>query len=106
MLKSNKISDTARVIYEFQSSNISIISIVKRPTVLITKSVMDVPKWIVYVIGIAIVFLGIVLAAAIVFLILAPRAGLHTEDCKGRSCQSGLNLKCLNNKCACLSNQY
>jgi hypothetical protein len=106
MLKNNKISDSSKVVHELETSNGSIISIVKKPAESIGRSMMAVPRWIVYAIGGVIILLGIILAAGIVYINQAPRSALYTEDCQGRSCKSGLNLKCISNKCTCLSNQY
>jgi hypothetical protein len=106
MLKNEKISDSGTIIYESKTSNGSIISIIKKPAVSIEEPMMVVPKWIIYFIIGVIAYLLIVLSAAIVFINQAPRAALYMEDCKGRSCQKGLNLKCINSICNCLSNQY
>jgi hypothetical protein len=106
MSQSNKISDQSEIIHEFFTLDGSFISIIKNHTVSIGESTIAVPKWILYFLGGFIVYLVIILAAAIIIINQAPRAALHMEDCQGRSCQSGFNLKCINNKCTCLSHQY
>ena len=64
-----------------------------------------VPKWIV----IAAILAGLIIIAVFITAIvvyLFPRPGLLDESCVGRSCLSSTGLKCVNNTCKCLTNQY
>ena len=63
----------------------------------------QVPKWTLVTGSLIVLSILIILIAAIVVVVFAPRDALHTENCKGRSCIKNFGLKCINNTCLCPS---
>lgn len=63
-------------------------------------------EWKIYLLLLFVFFLILVLVAAIIILMFAKRPAQYLEDCKGRSCAGGLNLKCVNNTCICYLDEY
>lgn len=107
MPQTNKIAYNSRkLIYESTTESKSKIQIYKSLPVPLPKSLIQIPKWFFYLLIMFIILLGIVLLTAIIVVFNAPRAGQYLESCDGRSCQSGLNLKCIDKVCKCESNKY
>lgn len=67
---------------------------------------ISMPQWALVIIGLTLALLIGILVAAVDILVYAKSPGLYLESCDKRSCKSGLNLKCINKLCTCLSDQY
>ena len=63
------------------------------------------PFWLLVVSSILLLALLILFISAVT-LAASKRSGLYKENCIRRSCMKGLNLKCINQTCSCLTNQY
>lgn len=48
----------------------------------------------------------LIFLASTIYILASQRSALYSENCVRRSCMSGLNMKCINNTCTCLANQY
>lgn len=72
----------------------------------LSKCYLLVPKWTIYTYFLALFTLVGILAAAFTIVYQAPDPSNYQESCKGKSCNKGLNMKCINNICSCTSTQY
>lgn len=102
----NKNKNSRKLVYESTNSSKSIIQIYKNEYVPLPKSMVSIPKWVLVFLGLLVALLTIVLLAAILVVLTAPRAAQYMEFCNGRSCQTGLNMKCIDKVCKCESNKY
>lgn len=105
-MSKEEIRTTRKLVYESTNTKKSIIQIYKNNPVRLPKSMVSIPKWVLVFFGLLIALLTIVLLAAILIVLTAPRAAQYMENCTSRSCQSGLNMKCINQVCKCESNRY
>jgi hypothetical protein len=64
-----------------------------------------IPIWLLVVLSYLLVVFLIILATSI-YVKSSQRQGLLSENCSYRSCKSGLNMKCINRTCSCLTSQY
>lgn len=67
---------------------------------------VSIEEWKIYLLVLFILYLISVLIAAIMILMFAKKPAQYLEDCKGRSCVGGLDLKCLDNICKCNLDEY
>lgn len=51
-------------------------------------------------------FIALLFTSALGIVYFAPRPGLYGESCEHRSCTRGLNLKCINNVCDCVTEKF
>ena len=65
----------------------------------------DIPVWLVSIFVSIFAAILIALAAAL-YVYFSKRPALYNESCIGRSCTSGLNMKCINGICTCPSSDY
>ena len=82
------------------------IAVVYRSIHEANKKVISVPKWSIFIAILFLFFLYIVMIAAFVILIGAPRPGLYLESCNQRSCSKENKLKCIDSVCQCLPTEY
>lgn len=59
------------------------------------------PKWVLITASLISAFILLGLIAAVVVVSFAKPAAVYQQNCQGRSCMKGLNLKCVNNTCVC-----
>lgn len=103
----HKPSGNSKVIYEkdsFWGPLKSKLLILRRVENL--KGNIRIPTWLAFIIGLFLLLLLAILIASIVIVTTSRKPGLHMEDCIKRSCNTALNLKCIENKCQCESNEY
>jgi hypothetical protein len=94
------------LVYESTTDKGFKIEIYKKSSIPLTNLTIQLPKWILTLLAMFIFLLSIILLAAIVIVLKASRPGQYLESCDGRSCQSGLSLKCIDKVCKCESNKY
>lgn len=70
------------------------------------RSLVNVPCWLASICSCFGLLLLAILIAAIVILLNAKKPALYGKNCENRSCQSGLNMKCIDNICTCHSDEY
>jgi hypothetical protein len=70
-----------------------------------SKKFYSLPIWHLVMFSI-LLFAILILFISGVNLASSKQPGLYKENCIRRSCLNGLNLKCINQTCSCLTNQY
>ena len=98
----------SRIMFEKRKPNNRLNCVVQytKSVPVVNVYVVSVEKWKIGVAVIGFAFCLTCLLAAILIVVYAQMPGLYMESCKGRSCTSGLNLKCVNNTCVCTSNEF
>ena len=107
MSESKESEKSANLVGEFYKNNGNLSSKIEfyKPNRKLGPCWVTVPKWIVIAAVMAAMIIAALFITAIV-VYLFPRPGLLDESCAGRSCLSSTGLKCVNNTCQCLTNQY
>lgn len=65
-----------------------------------------VPRWAIVIGFLILGLLLCILGASIYLSFFGKPPAPYGENCKGRSCFPNINLKCINNTCQCLKNEY
>jgi hypothetical protein len=106
--KSLKNSGFHDLIHEENLRNKNIPSILKifKKNAKSSASEIKVPSWMSGLGALLYLLLFAILIAAVVILLSSKRPGVYLESCEKRSCEAGLDLKCIDGKCQCLSSQY
>lgn len=71
-----------------------------------SQRVFSIPKWAMVLLLLFLLTLLIILLAAIILNFTSKRPGLYLENCKSRSCETTLGLKCIDSFCQCENDKY
>lgn len=70
------------------------------------KKFIYILTWVFVLMLLLLLTLFIIIIAGVVIFYGAARPAIYGEECTRRSCVKGLNMKCIDYQCTCLSNQY